>query len=30
MGVNLDFRDLLSELSGAEARFLVIGAHAVE
>lgn len=29
MGVNPDYRDLFSELYAAEARFLVIGAHAV-
>ena len=29
MPVNLDFRDLFSALNGAEARFLVVGAHAV-
>ncbi len=29
MAVNLDFRDLFLELNAAEARFLVIGAHAV-
>lgn len=29
MGVNPDFRDLFSELNAAEARFLVVGAHAV-
>lgn len=29
MGINRDFRDLFSELRAAEARFLVIGAHAV-
>ncbi len=29
MGINQDFRDLLSELSAHEARFLVVGAHAV-
>lgn len=29
MGINRDFRDLLSELSALEARFLVVGAHAV-
>jgi hypothetical protein len=29
MGINRDFRDLLSELSDLEARFLVVGAHAV-
>jgi hypothetical protein len=29
MATNRDFSDLLSELSAAEARFLVVGAHAV-
>lgn len=29
MAINRDFRDLLSALSAAEARFLVVGAHAV-
>lgn len=29
MPVNPDFRDLFSELNGADVRFLVIGAHAV-
>ena len=29
MSVNPDFKDLFSELSAAEARFLVVGAHAV-
>lgn len=29
MGINLDFRDLLSELSDREALFLIVGAHAV-
>ncbi len=29
MGINRDFRDLFSELRAADARFLVIGAHAV-
>jgi hypothetical protein len=29
MAINRDFRDLLSALSEAEARFLVVGAHAV-
>jgi hypothetical protein len=29
MGINRDFRDLLAELFGREARFLVVGAHAV-
>jgi hypothetical protein len=29
MGVNPDFRDLLYEFNAAEARFLVVGAHAV-
>jgi hypothetical protein len=29
MAVNPDFRDLFSELNTAEARFLVVGAHAV-
>lgn len=29
MGINRDFRDLFSELNAAEARFLIIGAHAV-
>jgi hypothetical protein len=27
--VNPDFRDLFSELNAAEARFLIVGAHAV-
>ncbi len=29
MGINRDFRDLFSELNATDARFLVIGAHAV-
>jgi Nucleotidyltransferase of unknown function (DUF6036) len=29
MGVNPDFRDLFRELNAAEARYLVVGAHAV-
>lgn len=29
MSINPDFKDLFSELSALEARFLVIGAHAV-
>jgi len=29
MGINPDFRDLFSELSTVDARFLVVGAHAV-
>ena len=29
MGINPDFRDLFSELNAADARFLVVGAHAV-
>ncbi len=29
MGINRDFRDLFSELCAVDARFLVIGAHAV-
>lgn len=29
MAINRDFKDLLFELSAAEARFLVVGAHAV-
>jgi hypothetical protein len=29
MPVNPDFRDLFSELSAVEARYLVVGAHAV-